>query len=342
MIKAPDLDPAEAFLFRGLHPLVSLGTASDRYAGWLGQIYSEERFKGRLASRQKKVAGKFFREETLPVESVEEYFRHFSVLELDFTFYALLLDEDMKPTPTYRVLQSYKRHTRSGDGLILKVPQAVFSRKLRRGTGFIENPDYLSSDLFTRRFYDPVTRLLGDGITAFVFEQEYVTAKERESPREFAAALGEFMKRIPADPRYHLEVRTEALLRRPYFDMLEGFGVGQVLSHWTWLPTLRAQFDKGGGRFFNKSGQCVTRLMTPRGMRYEEAYSRAHPFDKEIEGMMSPEMVEETAELMLAAVNQGVTMNVIVNNRAGGNAPSIAEKVARRFTQILPKQGEPS
>ena len=29
------------FCFRGLQPLVFMGTASDRYAGWLGQIYSQ-------------------------------------------------------------------------------------------------------------------------------------------------------------------------------------------------------------------------------------------------------------------------------------------------------------
>jgi hypothetical protein len=33
----------EKFQFRHLHPLVRMGTASDRYAGWVGQIYSAER-----------------------------------------------------------------------------------------------------------------------------------------------------------------------------------------------------------------------------------------------------------------------------------------------------------
>ncbi len=32
------------FLFRNLHPRVKIGTASDRYAGWLGQIYIQERY----------------------------------------------------------------------------------------------------------------------------------------------------------------------------------------------------------------------------------------------------------------------------------------------------------
>jgi len=72
-------------------------------------------------------------------------------------------------------------------------------------------------------------------------------------------------------------------------------------------------------------------LMTPIGMRYEEAYLKAFPFDKMVEGMMSPRMPEETAEIMLEALKQDVQADVIINNRAGGNAPLIARKVAERF-----------
>ena len=41
------------FKFRNLHPRVILGTASDRYAGWLGQIYTPEKYEGRIARRMK-------------------------------------------------------------------------------------------------------------------------------------------------------------------------------------------------------------------------------------------------------------------------------------------------
>jgi len=37
---------------------------------------------------------------------------------------------------------------------------------------------------------------------------------------------------------------------------------------------------------------------------------------------------------MGVAIDQEVHMNVIVNNRAGGNAPLIAQKVAERFLQV--------
>ncbi|MGD2126637.1 MAG: DUF72 domain-containing protein [Desulfobacteraceae bacterium] len=325
----------DEFYFRDLHPNVLMGTASDRYAGWIGQIYSKERYGSRISRRSKSVGGQSVTEEVLPVESVEEYFQHFSVLELDFTFYRLLLDKDLKPTQNYHVLQTYRKHLGPSDHLVLKVPQVIFAQKLWRGGKFIENPDYLDPEIFTHQFYKPATDLLDRSLHGFIFEQEYQLKKDRPSPDDYAAALGAFFERIPEDERYHVEVRTESLLSEPYFGLLEKHGIGQVLSHWTWLPPLRRQFTKGSRRFLNHGGQCVIRLMTPRGMRYEEAYLKAFPFDKLVEGMMSPHMLEDTVGIMQTAIEQGLRVDVLVNNRAGGNAPLIAQKVAENFSRAL-------
>ncbi|MBW2056292.1 MAG: DUF72 domain-containing protein [Deltaproteobacteria bacterium] len=323
----------EGFRFRDLHPLVSIGTASDRYAGWLGQIYSEQLYRGRISQRLKTVGGGSFREEVLPVKSVEEYFEHFSVLELDFTFYGLLLDEDLRPTQNYRVLQSYRKYMGASDRVIIKVPQVIFAQRLWREKRFVENPDYLNPELFTRRFYQPAVQLFGDLLQGLIFEQEYQPKQDRTSPDAYALALDGFLQEIPKDNRYHIEVRTESLLSEPYFSVLEKHGVGQVLSHWTWLPSLRKQFTLSGGRFLNRSGQTVVRLMTPRGVRYAEAYAMAYPFNRLVDGMMSPHMVDETVEVMSEAVDRGVHVNVVINNRAGGNAPIIAQKISRRFLE---------
>ena len=321
------------FIFRGLHPGVCMGTASDRYAGWLGQIYSPERFGAKISKRSKTVGGQTVNEELLPVESVQEYFRHFSILELDFTFYSLLLDEHSNPTPTLRVLETYRRNLKEGDRIVVKVPQSVFAQKMWKAGRFAPNPGYLNAEIFIEKFYAPVADLLGPTLQGFIFEQEYQAKKERQSPDLFVSALDRFFETLPKDNRYHVEVRTEALLTKAYFQVLEKHGIGQVLSHWTWLPPLRKQLSKASGRFFNAGKQAVIRLMTPIGMRYEEAYLKAFPFDKLVEGMMSPRMPEETAEIVLEAIQQDVQANVIINNRAGGNAPLIAQKVAEKFIE---------
>lgn len=320
-------DPS-SYRFRGLSPWIHLGTASDRYAGWIGQIYSSERFAGRIRRRTKAVGGRKFTEEVLPVESVVEYFEHFEVLELDFTFYRPLLDAEGNPTANHRALNTYRRHLRDGDRLILKVPQLVFAQKVRRPRGFEPNPGYLDPELFVDRFYRPATDLLGPHLAGLVFEQEYQRKADRQAPEALAEDLDRFFEEVPGDSRYHVELRTEAYLSPAVFEVLKRRGVGQVLSHWTWLPSLRRQFALAGERFLGGGAQAVVRLMTPRGMRYEDAYAAAHPFDRTVEGLATPGLIEDTLHLIRVAVDRRVEINVIVNNRAGGNAPSMARDLA--------------
>lgn len=325
---------SDKFNFRNLHPKILIGTASDRYAGWLGQIYSQDRYQGHITKRTKIIAGKSFIEEVLPVDSVEEYFEHFSVLEIDFTFYRPLLDHTSQPTQNYQVLKIYAGHLKENDRLILKVPQIISAQKIHRGDQYVENPTYLNPKLFTEQFYEPAINLLGAHLSGFIFEQEYQRKEDRVPVVDMALNLDKFFSQIPKDSRYHLELRTDLYLRDQVFEVMARYGVGQVLSHWTWLPPLRKQLAKADGRFFNGGNECVIRLMTPLGMRYEDAYAKAYPFDKLVEGMMAPEMVLETVEIMKAAVEKGVLVNLIINNRAGGNAPLIGQIIAEK---LIPK-----
>ncbi len=47
--------------------------------------------------------------------------------------------------------------------------------------------------------------------------------------------------------------------------------------------------------------------------------------------MLQPEMILETVEIVRRAIDQGVMVYVIVNNRAGGNAPLISQQIAEKF-----------
>jgi len=66
MAKPPESAP-KSFLFRDLSSNILIGTASDRYAGWIGQIYSAGRYEKGITRRSHKVGDKTFNEETLPV-----------------------------------------------------------------------------------------------------------------------------------------------------------------------------------------------------------------------------------------------------------------------------------
>ena len=56
-------------------------------------------------------------------------------------------------------------------------------------------------------------------------------------------------------------------------------------------------------------------------MSYEESYVKAFPFDKMIPGMLDPAMIEDTVKIVNEAIKDKVQVNLIIHNRAGGNAP---------------------
>jgi hypothetical protein len=158
--------------------------------------------------------------------------------------------------------------------------------------------------IFTTQFYEPAVNLLGASLTGFIFEQEYQRKEDRVPVKAMALALDQFFNQTPKDSRYHLELRADLYLRDQIFDVLQKHGVGQVLSHWTWLPPLRKQLAKAGGRFFNAGNEVVIRLLTSLGMRYEDSYLRAYPFDRLVEGMLQPETVLETVDIIKAVIEK--------------------------------------
>jgi hypothetical protein len=66
-------------------------------------------------------------------------------------------------------------------------------------------------------------------------------------------------------------------------------------------------------------------------MSYEESFAKVFPFDKMVSGMLDPEMIEDTAKIVNEAVKYKVQVNLIINNRTGGNAPLIAQKITGRL-----------
>jgi hypothetical protein len=107
----------------------------------------------------------------------------------------------------------------------------ICARRIRKGGKFIENEAYLNPEIFTNQFYKPAIKILGPNPGGFTFEQEYQPKKERIGVEEMAKSLDTFFKAIPKDKRYHIELRTEAYLAGPVFNVLERHGIGLVYSH---------------------------------------------------------------------------------------------------------------
>jgi hypothetical protein len=50
-----------------------------------------------------------------------------------------------------------------------------------------------------------------------------------------------------------------------------------------------------------------------------------------IDGMLDPEMIEDILPIVNEAVQDKYRINLIINNRVGGNAPLIAQMIASKL-----------
>jgi uncharacterized protein YecE (DUF72 family) len=327
----------ESFDLRRIHPSLRLGTASDRYGGWIGQIYPEH-YRGELKSSRKQVRGESFVEEKVPVEAIADYFEHFDCLEIDFTFYSVLSDDSGKYLWPYQQLQRYAEWSPDGARFVLKAPQTYFARKLRRGrrrdVSYEENPSFLDRPSYVANFLEPAVEALGSKLLGIAFQQEYQRVSDSPTSAENIEELDAFFSRLPLEVQSHIELRSPHLLTDEYFRWLRSSGVGFVFSHWTYLPRLRDQWKMSGGFFTAADGNVIVRLLTPLKVDYADAYAMAHPFDKpvpELAGLpQTREMIDDTAALIYRAEDAEAIANVFTNNRAYGNAPSLAQAIAYR------------
>ena len=83
--------------------------------------------------------------------------------------------------------------------------------------------------------------------------------------------------------------------------------------------------------FFISGNQVVIRLITLLRISNEECYAKAFPFDKMVPGMQDSEMIEGTTKIVSEAIKDRLQVSLIINNRAGGNAPLIAQKAGARL-----------
>ncbi len=325
------------YVFKSLHKQISIGTASDRYKGWAGKIYLKDY---KIETRTKKIGDQTYVEHQLPISSVVEYFEHFDLLELDFTFYSLLLDKNKKITKAYRALDSYSKYTTTDDKIIVKVPQAISARFILEGQRYKPNDTYLNKELFIQNFYDPCKDILQERLAGFIFEQEYHTKALRVPQQVLIQELDSFFSSVPKDHRYHLELRTEAYLKEELYELLRTHGIGLVLSHWTWLPRLWLQYERAKKICYNSNHTQIIRLMTPRNVKYEEAYRMAYPFDEIKEKMLDPFMIKDTLGIISDLVAKKVHVFVVINNRAGGSAPEIAKLLTQGLSTLLSTHNE--
>jgi len=281
---------------------VFVGTSSWKYEGWMGQIYTPERYlvHGKLSKRR------------FEGDCLAEYAETFPIVCGDFSFYQF-------PSESYwrRLFGSAPATLR----FAFKVPEEITRKSFpmqdrygpRAGSA---NQSFLNAELLDRMFLEPL-RPFRAQIPVLIFEFGAFSRQDYAHLREFLESLDRFLAALPADFRYFVEVRNPALLVDEYFNCLRGRGAAHVFSAWTRMPELGAQLVIPQAV---TADFTVCRALLRHSRSYESAVRMFSPYEKVLDP--NPEARQAIRRLIGRARADKRPAFLFVNNRLEGNAPA--------------------
>jgi uncharacterized protein YecE (DUF72 family) len=284
---------------------VFLGTSSWKYPGWLGQLYTRERYTHR---------GRF----------AETRFDRLCLAEYAEVFPSVCVDAAYYRFPDERHLAGLLAQVPSEFQFTFKVTDEITLRKFTRLARFGEragklNDNFLNADLFASAFLRPLEpHRRNVGVLIFEFSRFHPSDFARG--RDFVAALDAFLARLPSGWRYGVEIRNPGFLHPDYFAALARHGVAHVFNSWEAMPALGEQLALPGS--FPSPDFGAARLLLRPGRDYEEAVARFAPYDRLQDPY--PEGRSAAARLIRRVADREPNVPrafyAYVNNRFEGNA----------------------
>jgi len=290
---------------------VFIGTSSWKYEGWLGQLYTPERYawRGRVA------ASRFQR------DCLREYAEVFKTVCVDAAYYDFPRADALR-----RLADAVPDDFRFG----FKVTDAITIKKfpnlerfgLRAGQ---PNPDFLNADLFASAFLGPC-ETIRPKVGVLIFEFSRFWPADYAQGREFVADLDAFLSRLPSGWPYAVELRNRHWLAAEYFACLARHRVAHVFNSWEAMPSVSEQMALPGSRTHPEL--VVARFLLRPGRRYEEAVKLFEPYssvkDVNVEARAAGAALIAEGLAANAGIGQGGAPRrrtfIFVNNRMEGNA----------------------
>jgi uncharacterized protein YecE (DUF72 family) len=286
---------------------VYFGTSSWKYDGWLGSIYTADRYLTRGKFSQKK----------FEVECLAEYAQTFPTVCFDGAFYGFYGTDYWR-----KLFDATPPNFLIGTKVAEDITVAKWPGHARFGKrAGLMNEHFLNAEDF-KRFYlaplEPFAERLGPVIFEFGTFAKAIFA----TPADFMARLEPFLAALPAGPSYSIEIRNPEYLSPAYFDLLARHKVAHVFNAWTRAPALSDQIQLPGA--FTADFTVVRALLT-KGLTYEKAVEAFEPY----------KLVQEPNEAARDAMWRIATRSregrtpafVFVNNRLEGHAPTTIEAV---------------
>jgi uncharacterized protein YecE (DUF72 family) len=286
---------------------IYFGTSSWKYEGWLGSIYTRDRYltRGKLSN------AKFER------ECLTEYAETFPAVCGDFAFYQF---------PSEQYWAELFGSTPEGFLFGLKVPEDITVSTWPGHARFgkkagLENEHFLDAGIFEQFFAKPLVPYR-ERLGPLIFEFGTFSRKTFKNVGEFLARLDPFLGSLPKGFRYAIEIRNADYLCPDYLGLLSDRNVAHVFNAWTRMPELQDQAQLSDAY---TADFTVVRALLTRGRTYEKAVKAFEPyreFKEPSEGAR-----RGMIEIVRQARKRNVPAYVFVNNRLEGNAPTTIEAV---------------
>jgi uncharacterized protein YecE (DUF72 family) len=286
---------------------IYVGTSSWKYEGWLGLIYSPERYM------------RYFKEG--PPKIVKSRFEKTCLAEYGLTFKTVCLDAGFYQFPTSQMLENYLSQVPLDFRMSLKVTEDItvlrFPNLPRYGSRAGQaNPHFLDSDLFIASFLGPLSPYRNQ-IGTIIFEFSHFHPGDWERGREFVEALDDFLDKLPKGWDYSVEIRNESLLHPQYFEVLKRHNVAHTFNSWSRMPSVVSQVQTVGEEI---ADFVTARFLLKPGRTYEAAVKSFQPY-QEIRDVNDEARMGIKQMLGRACFTRTRKRYIYVNNRLEGSAP---------------------
>lgn len=280
---------------------ILIGGSSWKYEGWLGQIYSRERYLAR---------GKFSKR-VFEQECLREYAETFPTVCGDFAFYQFPSDDFWR-----KLFHQTPQHFRFAFKVPEQITCKVFPVHARYGPqGGRENEGFLDVHAMQEMFLRPLFPYR-EKTAVLILEFGAFGRRSFEETGQFLERLDPFLAALPKEFRYGVEIRNPEFLEKDYFACLRRHGVAHVYNAWSKMPELRSQIDIPESHTA-EFGVC--RALLRHGRVYEEAVKAFAPYREAQDP--NPEARESMRVLIGRARENKEFFFLFVNNRLEGNAP---------------------
>ncbi len=280
---------------------IYLGGSSWKYPGWIGSIYSADKY--RLKGR--------FSKPTFEQECLLEYADTFPVVCGDFAFYQF---------PTRAFWQKLFQQVPPPFLFAFKAPEeitsAAFPNIARYGSkAGTRNPGFLDAAFFRTQFLD-LLRPYQSRVAVVIFEFGAALQKYVDTAEALAEKLDQFFSSLPNDVRFAVELRVPDFLSPAYFAALQKHGIAHVFNAWSGMPEVSEQMSMPG---CFTAPFTVSRALLRKGRPYDESVSKFAPYSELREP--NAEVRNALRDLLIRAKRRAEPTFIFVNNRLEGFAP---------------------